>query len=319
MPKNERATQNEASTTSSNEESTECKFKSCFIITPIGDSNSDINREAVGIIEAAVKPTLLSQGFKKIQTAADITISGRIDVQIVQEIINSDLVLANISDNNPNVYYELAVRHAIGTPIIIINRRGSRPCFDVIQQRYIEYVNDSQGVIDLKNDLIKAINDLGNFKANNVISDALQNTKEKTVFQDKEKIPISADALGMLVNRLDKIQYELSYNAMNRGNSIDMSSVTSRDYENNNIESWKFAGSYLITLHEGVNMSSAKSTIEKVLSVSLLNFGFRPYEIEPNNNRFILKVFSAINRDMVENIVMQLIKLPTIKSIQMLC
>ena len=92
--------------------------KKCFIITPIGNENSDTFRKAKGVIESVIKPVLKGYGFDDIKPAYEINVSGMINTQIINRIIDDDLVVANLTghDNigpNPNVMYELCLRHVV--------------------------------------------------------------------------------------------------------------------------------------------------------------------------------------------------------------
>lgn len=93
---------------------TEPKAK-CFIITPIGDDNDPIRRHIDGVIDAAIIPAL-SEKYE-IVVAHRIYEPGSITKQIISEIYEDQLVIANITNRNPNVMYELALRHAIGNPL----------------------------------------------------------------------------------------------------------------------------------------------------------------------------------------------------------
>ena len=44
----------------------EKKGKKCFIITPIGNENTDVFRKAKGVIESAIKPILMKYGFQTV-------------------------------------------------------------------------------------------------------------------------------------------------------------------------------------------------------------------------------------------------------------
>lgn len=127
--------------------------KRCFIITPIGDENSDIFRNAKGVIESSIKPILVKFGFNDVKPSYEIMESGMIGNQIINRIVNDDLVVANLTDNNPNVMYELAVRHAVAKPIIHICERKLETVlpFDIKDNRTIFYTNDMLGVTELQN------------------------------------------------------------------------------------------------------------------------------------------------------------------------
>lgn len=131
--------------------------KQCFIITPIGNENSDIFRKAKGVIESVIKPVLETNGFRDIKPAYEIMESGMISNQIINRIINDDLVIANLTENNPNVMYELAIRHAAAKPIIHICENGTTLPFDIKDNRTIFYTDDMFGVQELKNGFKKFV------------------------------------------------------------------------------------------------------------------------------------------------------------------
>ena len=124
--------------------------KSCFIITPIGNEGSDIFRRAKGVIDSVIKPVLEEHGFVDIKAAYEINVSGMINTQIINRIIENDLVVANLTENNPNVMYELCLRHIVAKPIIHICEKGTELPFDIKDNRTIFYENDMLGVKELR-------------------------------------------------------------------------------------------------------------------------------------------------------------------------
>lgn len=129
------------------------KSMKCFIITPIGDENSKTFRKAKGVIEGVIKPILEDCGFQDIKPAYEIMESGMIGNQIIGRIVNDDLVVANLTENNPNVMYELAIRHATAKPIIHICESGTTLPFDIKDNRTIFYENDILGARELSEKL----------------------------------------------------------------------------------------------------------------------------------------------------------------------
>lgn len=129
--------------------------KKCFIITPIGNENSEIFRKAKGVIESTIKPILQEYDFDDIKPAYEINMSGMISTQIINRIINDDLEVANLTGNNPNVMYELCLRHVVAKPIIHICESGTSLPFDVKDNRTIFYVDDMLGAEELKYNLRK--------------------------------------------------------------------------------------------------------------------------------------------------------------------
>ena len=124
--------------------------KTCFIITPIGNSNSAIYRHINGVIRSVIRPCLEKAGFTKIKAAHEINELGSINTQVITSILDADLVVANLTGTNPNVMYELCLRHAIAKPVIHICEAGTDLPFDIKDSRTIFYRNDMLGVDELK-------------------------------------------------------------------------------------------------------------------------------------------------------------------------
>ena len=131
--------------------------KSCFIITPIGNSNSAIRRKIDGLIEEVIEPVLKELKYDVI-VSHRISESGSMTNAIIKGVYESDLVIANLTGNNPNVMYEVALRHASAKPIIHITENINDLPFDINDQRTIEYTDDMAGAHKLKDDLRNMIN-----------------------------------------------------------------------------------------------------------------------------------------------------------------
>lgn len=82
------------------------------------------------------KPVLDELDYDAIRADKE-DIPGSISRKIVERIIKSEMVIADISDYNPNVFYELAVRNAVKKPVIIIKTSQQKPPFDIQDTRAI--------------------------------------------------------------------------------------------------------------------------------------------------------------------------------------
>ncbi len=125
------------------------KKKKAFVIMPIGEDNSPVRRSAEGIYKAVIKPVLSGMGYDA-HAAHEISELGSINKQIITRLLEDDLVIANLTGLNPNVMYEIAVRHAARKPIVSLCERGTRLPFDLYDERTIFYTNDMHGVLDVK-------------------------------------------------------------------------------------------------------------------------------------------------------------------------
>jgi len=130
--------------------------KTCFIITPISSDNSEIRYKAYGLIETVIRPVLAEMGFKALDPL-EIASSGSITNHIITELINADLVIANLTGPNPNVMYELAVRHAANKPVVTLAEHGTIIPFDIYAERTLRYTDSIAGGEPIKRDLPRAI------------------------------------------------------------------------------------------------------------------------------------------------------------------
>lgn len=188
------------------------KKKKCFVITPIGDETDPIRRHIEGIIDAAIIPAL---GEKyDVVVAHKISDPGTITKQIIKEIYNDDLVIANLTNRNPNVMYELAFRHTIGKPVIMISEKGTILPADVIMERTIFYQNDAKGVLELKRDLIQAEEKINFDTKNGPIFDILGDINfDMSILQKTGDSDIKP--LEYILNRLTSIEDAISVSNRN--------------------------------------------------------------------------------------------------------
>lgn len=111
--------------------------KSCFIISSIGKENSETRVLANEKFELIFEPVLKESGYT-VTRADKIGAPGSISREIVSNVINSDLVIADVTDENPNVFYELAIRNAAKKPVIIFRGVNQPMPFDIYDKRAID-------------------------------------------------------------------------------------------------------------------------------------------------------------------------------------
>lgn len=109
----------------------------CFYIAPIGEEGSEPRKHSDLFLGSIIEPAM-DQFQLKVVRADAIDKPGIITRQILEYIMRSRLVIADLSFHNPNVFYELALRHAVKKPIVQVMRQGDRIPFDVNQMRTIQ-------------------------------------------------------------------------------------------------------------------------------------------------------------------------------------
>jgi len=88
--------------------------------------------------------------------ADKISESGEITDQIFTFLRDADVVIADLSGANPNVMYELGLRHTLNRPTVVVGEYDRLP-FDVNTIRTIQFRRTEGGLIDLRDSLIAAL------------------------------------------------------------------------------------------------------------------------------------------------------------------
>ncbi len=98
--------------------------------SPDRREGSETRRRSDQILKHVMSPTAEKCGY--VATRADeIAEPGLITHQIIRQLIDDDLVIADLAEENPNAYYEPAIRHAIRKPVVQIIQAGEVIPFDV--------------------------------------------------------------------------------------------------------------------------------------------------------------------------------------------
>ncbi len=114
--------------------------RKCFIIQPL--TNKYKKR-----CEETYKPAIEKAGLVPYRVDEDYDAT-RLKIQVImEEIEKSAVCLAEISEDNPNVWYELGFAHGHDVPVVLIcekDKRDKLP-FDVNQREAYSYGTTSQG------------------------------------------------------------------------------------------------------------------------------------------------------------------------------
>lgn len=119
---------------------------SCFVIMPYGRKEDPFSGEVTdfdSVYRDLIKPAALELGLD-CKRSDEVNQAGLIHREMIDSIINADVCVVDITTGNPNVMYELGVRHAAwksGT--IIIRRRDNRIPFNIAGMRAMDYDIDA--------------------------------------------------------------------------------------------------------------------------------------------------------------------------------
>jgi hypothetical protein len=110
----------------------------CFVIGPIGKDLSSERKHADLLLHAVIKHVLEAEEFGyKVKRADEDADPGMIGDRVISDIIHAELVVADLTDLNPNAFYELGIRHSNEKPTIHIARSGTPLPFDNLAHRTI--------------------------------------------------------------------------------------------------------------------------------------------------------------------------------------
>jgi nucleoside 2-deoxyribosyltransferase len=110
--------------------------KLCFVLMPLHDPYTSI-------FENHIKPVASKCGLIA-KKADDITSNKPIMEDVWNHLNQARIVIADLTDSNPNVFYELGIAHTLGKEVIMIAQHVTKLPFDVGHVRYIDYVYPSQ-------------------------------------------------------------------------------------------------------------------------------------------------------------------------------
>ena len=133
-----------------------------FVICPIGEEDSDSRKRANQLLTHLVEPALRDNEMETPLRADHIAESGLVNLQIIRLLFSAPLVIADLTNLNPNVFYELAVRQAFHLPFIQMIEDGESIPFDLADMRTIKYVlNDPDRLEAAKTQLRDQIDAVG--------------------------------------------------------------------------------------------------------------------------------------------------------------
>lgn len=111
----------------------------CFVIQPFDSGKYDKR------YKDTFKPALIDAGLNPYRVDEDPKV--RIPITSIEEgILKSDICFADISTDNPNVWYELGFAFAAGKDVILVcsEERESRFPFDIQHRKIIKYITESE-------------------------------------------------------------------------------------------------------------------------------------------------------------------------------
>ena len=104
----------------------------CFVMQPFGGTLG-------GYYESIFKPAIDQAGLTPVRADAEIFATGKIMDQIWRGIRSANVLVAELTTKNPNVFYELGLAHALEKPVVLVSSNQEDVPFDLRHIRVILY------------------------------------------------------------------------------------------------------------------------------------------------------------------------------------
>jgi hypothetical protein len=134
----------------------------CFVVGPIGNrfaepGTPELERyeEAIQVLETVILPACRQVGLDPVR-GDGLTRAGEITEQIFRRLRDDDVVIADLTDANPNVMYELGLRHTRNVLTVQIGEYGRLP-FDINVIRTVQFSRSPHGLITARNELVQML------------------------------------------------------------------------------------------------------------------------------------------------------------------
>ena len=110
----------------------------CLVIMPFSDPDGYSPGHFRKIYEQILSPAIVAAGYTphRIDENAESTM---IHGKLLDQLVNAPMVLCDLSSKNPNVLYELGIRHAFDKPVVLVQEKGQDRIFDIAGLTTTEY------------------------------------------------------------------------------------------------------------------------------------------------------------------------------------
>jgi len=183
------------------------KGKICFVIAPIGEKGSAVHKRSDQILQHIIRPAAEECGYTAIR-ADEISAPGTITDQVITHVIEDPMVVADLTDWNPNVFYELAIRHAVRQPFVLLFQpmpHKERIPFDVAGLRVLDLdYPDWDSMTDSRAKLIEAIKAAEATEADKLVTPISQAINLQQLAQSENPIAAMLAEVGGSLSRLEQ-------------------------------------------------------------------------------------------------------------------
>lgn len=137
--------------------------KICFIVTAIGESGTPTRERSDNVYKYLIAPVCEELGYRPVRVD-HVNAVDNINETVINYLKTAPMVIADMTEHNPNAFYELGFRQARELPLVPIIKVGERLPFDVITTRTVFYDTDVAKIEESKENLKAKIQSFENFE-----------------------------------------------------------------------------------------------------------------------------------------------------------
>lgn len=177
--------------------------KKCFVIMPFSKTQSCTEQKWTEIFEYIIKPAVEESGLGY-DCERSVAERENIIKGILEALNSANVVIADLTDNNPNVFYELGVRHTLANRTILIAQGEKHIPFDLGQYPVAFYSESPAKIVEFKSEIKKKLEDIEKNpeRSDNPVADFLR----------KRNIELLSSEKKVNLAKLTALLSELSYN-----------------------------------------------------------------------------------------------------------
>jgi hypothetical protein len=172
-----------------------------FVLMPFANEFDDI-------YNFGIKDTAANLGIRAERVDEQIYSEGILE-RIYRQIDGADIIIADMTGQNPNVFYEVGYAHAKSKICILLTQQADDIPFDLKHKRHIVYGGSISNLKDnLKDDLEWALQEISNIQSSriSVSLESASGNLEKTKYTATAEITFKID----LINKSDQASQEIS-------------------------------------------------------------------------------------------------------------
>lgn len=176
---------------------------------PFSSTNSCSEHEWTEIFEEVFKPALVENGYTCERSQPE---TGSLIRSILKKIQDSFIVIADITDRNANVFYELGVRHSLSKRTIIVAQEAKHIPSDLQGYWSIIYNTSPKGVSNFKKDIKRVIENIEKnpFKSDSPVSDFIDiemyGLNNQTMKNSLKKLIALRTELSGIINTFNEVK-----------------------------------------------------------------------------------------------------------------